>query len=124
MPQTILIVDDEADLADTYARLLQGFGFTCLVAYDSAKAIALFDSHRPSLVLSDITLPSSDGFEIARYVHQKSPEIPIVLMTAFHTPDMARDAHAAGAVAYIRKPFANAELVSTVKSLLDGDGKA
>jgi DNA-binding NtrC family response regulator len=124
MPQTILIVDDESDLADTCARLLRGFGFTCLVAYDSAKALALFDLHRPSLVLSDISLPNSDGLEIARYVHQKSPEIPVVLMTAFHTPDMARDAHAAGAAAYIRKPFANAELVSTVKSLLDGGGKA
>lgn len=124
MPQTILIVDDESDFADTCARLLRGFGFTCLVAYDSAKALALFDLHQPSLVLSDITLPSSDGLEIADYVRQAAPEIPVILMTAYHTPDVARDAYAAGAAAYIRKPFPNAELVSTVKSLLGGDGKA
>jgi DNA-binding NtrC family response regulator len=124
MPETILIVDDEIEMADTCARVLRGFGFKCLVAYDSAKALALIDSERPALVVSDVTLHTSDGFEIARYAHQKSPEIPVVLMTAYHTPDLARNAHAAGAAAYLRKPFPNAELVSTVKSLLGGDGKA
>lgn len=124
MPETILIVDDETEMADTCARVLRAFGFKCLVAYDSAKALALIDSERPALVVSDITLHNSDGFEIARYVHQKSLKIPVVLMTAYHMPDMALSAHAAGAAAYLRKPFPNAELVSIVKSLLDGDGKA
>jgi CheY-like chemotaxis protein len=124
MPETILIIDDEKEMADTCARVLRALGFNCLVAYDSAKAFAMIDSERPALVVSDITLPTSDGFEIARYVRQIAPEIPVVLMTAYHTPDIARNAHAAGAAAYLRKPFLNAELVSTVKSLLGGDGKA
>jgi CheY-like chemotaxis protein len=123
MPETILIVDDETEMADTCARVLRGYGFVCLVAYDSAKAFALIDSERPALVVSDITLPISDGFEIARHARQKSPEIPVVLMTAYHTPDIARDAQAAGAAAYLRKPFPNTDLVATVKSLLGGDGK-
>jgi len=124
MPETILIVDDEIEMADTCARVLRSFGFKCLVACNSAKALALFDSERPALVISDITLHTSNGFEIARYVHRKSPEIPVVLMTAYHTPDIARNALAAGAAAYLRKPFLNAELVSIVKSLLDRYGKA
>jgi DNA-binding response OmpR family regulator len=122
MLETILIVDDETEMADTCARVLGALGFKCLVAYDSAKALALIDSEEPALVISDISLPASDGFEIARYVHRKSPEIPVVLMTAYHTPDIGRIALAAGAAAYLRKPFPNAELVSTVKSLLDGVG--
>jgi len=123
MPETILIVDDETEMADTCARVLRALGFKCLVAYDSAKALALIDSERPALVVSDITLPASDGFEIARYVHQNSPDIPVILMTGYHTPYVARNAHAAGAAAYLRKPFSNAELISTVKTLIGGDGK-
>ena len=123
MAETILIVDDETEMADTCARVLRALGFNCLVAYDSAKAFALIDSERPALVVSDITLPASDGFEIARYVHRRSPDIPVILMTGYHTPDIARNAHAAGAAAYLRKPFPNAELISTVKTLLGGDGK-
>lgn len=122
--KTILIVDDEVDLADTCARLLRGVGYKCVVANDVASAMTLFDSDHPSLVLSDITLPVSDGFEMARYVHQRSPDIPIILMTAYHTLRAERDALAAGASAYVRKPFANRELVAIVKSLLDANHDA
>lgn len=119
----ILVVDDESDMADTCARVLRASGFKCLVAYDSARALALIDSEHIELVVSDITLPTSDGFDIARYVHQKSPDIPVVLMTAYHTPDIARRAQVVGAKAYLRKPFFNAEMLSVVKSLLGRDGK-
>jgi DNA-binding response OmpR family regulator len=123
MTQTkdILIVDDEADLADTCARLLRSVGYSCVVAYDVASAMTLFDSDHPSLVLSDITLPVSDGFEMARYVRRKSPDTPIILMTAYHTAHTEHDAQAAGATAYLHKPFANKELVGIVKSLIGPD---
>ena len=124
MAVTIIVVDDETEMADTCARVLGGLGFKCLVAYDSLKAFALIDSEHPALVISDISLPVSDGFEIVRYIHQRSPEVPVVLMTAYHTPAVARRAHAAGAAAYLRKPFPNAELISTVQMLLGKDDKA
>jgi DNA-binding response OmpR family regulator len=120
---TILIVDDEAEMADTCARVLRASGFKCVVAYDCANALALIDSEQPRLIVSDITMPTGDGFEIARYVRRKAPSIPVVLMTAYHTPDIAGNAEAVGAKAYLRKPFLNAELISTVKSLLRSDGK-
>ena len=116
--RTILIVDDEADLADTCARLLERVGYRCVIANNAADALSLFDSEHPSLVLSDIALPLSDGFEIARHVHGKSPATPVILMTAYDTPRTARDAQAAGAAAYVLKPFKNKELVATVKSLI------
>ncbi|HTQ23656.1 MAG TPA: response regulator [Candidatus Binataceae bacterium] len=118
MPETILIVDDETEMADTCARVLRAGGFNCLVAYDSAKAFALMDSERPALVVSDITMPDSDGFEMARHASKKSPKIPVVLMTAYHTPEIARNVQQAGAAGYLRKPFPNAELIAIVKMLL------
>jgi DNA-binding NtrC family response regulator len=117
--QTVLVVDDEADLADTCARLIRGAGFACLVAYNITDALSLFDSAHPALVVSDITLPTGDGFEIARYVRQKSPGTPVILMTAYHTPNAAQEAVRAGAARYLRKPFPNSELISAVKSLIE-----
>ncbi len=118
MANTVLIVDDEADLADTYARLLKAAGFECLVAYGIHDALSLFDSKHPALVVSDVTLPVGDGFEIARYVREKSPSTPVILMTAYHSLNAETQAQRAGADRYLRKPFPNAQLVSTVKSLM------
>ncbi len=120
MSYTVLIIDDETEVADTCARVLKRAGFDCLVAYDSPSALALFDSRQPALVLSDINLPTSDGFEIARYVRRKSPATPIILMTTHHNSNLPGQAARAGAARYLRKPFSNAELTSTIRSLLDG----
>ncbi len=119
MSHTILIVDDETEVADTCARVLKRAGFDCLVAYDSPVAVSLFDARQPALVLSDINLPTSDGFEIARYVRHKSPGTPVILMTTHHNASAPMQATRAGAARYLRKPFSNAELTSTIKSLLD-----
>jgi two-component system response regulator HydG len=121
VPYTVLIVDDEAEVADTCARVLTRAGFDCLVAYDSPAALALFNSRHPALVLSDINLATGDGFEIARYVRGKSPHTPVILMTTYHNPNAPEQATRAGAAYYLRKPFANAELTSAIKALLDPD---
>jgi DNA-binding response OmpR family regulator len=119
LSQTILIVDDETEVADTCARVLRRAGFGCLVAYDSPVALSLFDSDHPALVLSDINLPTSDGYEIARYVRRKSPGTPVILMTTHHNSKVPEQAARAGAAHYLRKPFSNAELTSSIKSLLN-----
>src|SRR6516162_5195332 len=81
---TVLIVDDEAEVAETWARVLKASGYTCLLAYDVAQALSLFDSQQPALVLSDINLAIGDGFEIARYVRQKRPGTAVILTTGYH----------------------------------------
>jgi DNA-binding response OmpR family regulator len=93
-------------------------GFVCLVAPDKGSALLLFEREHPSLVLSDITLPDGDGFEIVGCVRQNSPNTPVVLMTAYHSSTAERDALDAGASAYLRKPFANSKLTSTIESLI------
>lgn len=117
---TILIVDDEAEVADTCARVLKALGFSCLVAYDGPQALSLFDSQKPALVLSDINLHIGDGFEIARYVRQRSPGTPIILMTGYHRADSPQKASQVGAAAYLRKPFTNSELISSINFLIRG----
>ncbi len=115
----LLIVDDEADLADTCARVLKKAGFDCIAAYDAAAALELFDATRPALVLSDINLPDGDGYQIARHVRDRSPLTPVILMTAHHNSQVADRAARAGAAYYLGKPFSNVALTAAVKSLLE-----
>ena len=118
MSKLVLIIDDEPDLADTCARVLRAAGYECVIAEDSAPGLALFDSRRPALVLSDINLPTADGFEVARYVQRREPGVPVILMTAHHHSQVAALAESAGAARYLRKPFSNAELAAAVKTLI------
>ncbi len=117
-PAAVLIVDDETELAITWARVLKASGFECLVAHDGPSALFLFDSKQPAIVLSDINLPVGDGFEISRHVRLKSPATPVILVTAHHTPTTPQEAFRNGAARYLCKPFSNADLIATIKSLL------
>ena len=123
MSHTILIVDEETEVADTCARVLKRLGFDCLIAYDSPAALALFDSRKPSLVLSEIYFATGHGFEIARYVSRKSPGTPVILITTQHRSKISDQAARAGATRFLLKPFSNAELTSTIRSLLDGKSR-
>jgi DNA-binding response OmpR family regulator len=118
LADTILIVDDETDLADSCARILGDAGFECLVAYDIDDALSLFDSRQVALVLSDIKFPQGDGFELSRHVRRTSPTTPVILMTGYDSAQREKEARLAGAMGYLRKPFSNARLVATIRSLL------
>jgi two-component system response regulator PilR (NtrC family) len=116
--QKILVIDDEVDLVETYARLLEHLGYSCQKAYDRPQAIELIDAAEPALVLTDLRLPSGDGFEIVKYVRTKWPDTPIIVMTAYHNDETAEAANAAGAFAYLRKPFSNTELAQAIHRAL------
>lgn len=114
----ILIVDDEPDFLDTCKRLLERVGFDCVTADDAPVAIALIDSLRPGLVITDLNLPRGDGFDVARHARACVPSIPAVIVTAYHTSDTARRARDEGANEYLPKPFSNKELVEVVTRII------
>ncbi|MGH7905942.1 MAG: response regulator [Candidatus Binataceae bacterium] len=114
----VLVVDDEIDMADTCIRLLERMGCECLQASDSPQAISLINSGIPDLILTDYNLPHGDGFEIANLAHQMSPPRPVIMMTGYHTSEMAQAAKEAGVSAYLRKPFTTAELTKAVLGVL------
>ncbi|HTT77205.1 MAG TPA: response regulator [Candidatus Binataceae bacterium] len=124
MPKSILIIDDDVEVAETCARVLKASGFRCAVVFDLTSALALFDMLQPALVLSDINLPVGDGYEIVRHVQKTAPGTPVILMTGFDGPLAGERALRAGAAAYLRKPFSNSELISNVRGLISQDGNA
>jgi CheY-like chemotaxis protein len=114
----ILIVDDELDMAATYARLLTWRGYRCVTARTGFEAVALMDSEAPDLVITDLHLPGLDGLALTRHVRDRRPAIPVILMTAYASAGAEDESLGAGAMFFLAKPFRNAQLVDLVERAL------
>ena len=114
----ILIVDDERDLVDAYVRLLERAGHRCVGAFGAHEAIELIDAETPDLVLTDLSLPDSNGLEVIRHLRAKSAVVPIIVMSGHNTQGMNEAARAAGANLCLLKPVSIAELKRVIGDAL------
>ena len=106
----VLIVDDEPDMVENCARILKKAGYHCLTATDPGKALALVESERPDLLLTDLKMPGIDGMELLRRAHGLDPALPVILVTAFATIESAVEAIKEGAFDYLPKNFSVEQL--------------
>ncbi len=106
----VLVVDDEPDMVENCARILRRAGYECLTATDPARALALVESGRPDLVLTDLKMPGIDGMEVLRRTRELDPALPVILVTAFATIESAVEAIKAGAFDYLPKNFSVEQL--------------
>ena len=117
MNNKILIVDDEKNIVELSRLYLEREGFTTVCAYDGDEALRLFKSEMPELIILDIMLPKTDGWQVCREV-RKSSQIPIIMLTAkTDTFDKVLGLEL-GADDYMTKPFEPKELVARVKAVL------
>jgi CheY-like chemotaxis protein len=114
--ERILVVDDEPDMVATCAQILTGHGYHCLTASAGSDAIAMIDAEQPDLVVTDLHMPGIDGLAVARHAREREAPIPVVLITAWPPARGARDDPPA--TARLAKPFANADLVASVRRAL------
>ena len=114
---TILVVDDERQIATIARDYLTRAGFSVAVASDGASGLEMARRKRPDLVVLDLGLPQLDGLEVARALRRES-DVPIIMLTArVDEPDRLLGFEV-GAVDYISKPFSPRELVARVSSVL------
>jgi DNA-binding response OmpR family regulator len=114
---TIVVVDDEPNIADLVGMYLEREGYRVLQAATGEAAIQANSAHRPRLIVLDVGLPDVDGLEVCKRIRQTS-QVPIIFLTA-------RDGEVdrvlgleLGADDYLTKPFSPAELVARVKAVL------
>ena len=116
----ILIVDDNVSNLQVLGAVLSGKGYEIAVAADAGEALDFLSSDIPDLILLDIMMPGTDGFELCRIIKQMENliEVPILFLTALTDPESIVKGFDSGAVDYISKPFNNAELLARIKTHL------
>ena len=113
----VLLVEDEASIAEPFARALEREGFAPVVAPTAAAARQLFAQKRPNIVLLDLTLPDGDGRELCREWRRES-QVPIIMLTARGTETDRVVGLELGADDYVVKPFSAAEVAARIRAVL------
>ncbi|NRG18768.1 sigma-54-dependent Fis family transcriptional regulator [Rhizobiales bacterium] len=121
MPYDILIVDDEADIRELIAGILDDEGYDTRTAGDSDSALAAIRERRPSLVILDIWLMGSrlDGLALLDVIKEQDPDLPIVIISGHGNIETAVSAIKRGAYDYIEKPFKADRLVLITERALE-----
>ena len=114
---TVLVVDDERQIATIARDYLTRAGFGVTVASDGASGLEMARQKRPDLVVLDLGLPRLDGLEVARALRRES-DVPIIMLTARVDERDRLQGFEIGADDYITKPFSPRELVARVSSVL------
>ena len=116
---SLLIVDDESAILETLRILFKHEGFDVSVALGGRAALEAMEHAVPSIVLTDVRMPSVSGIDILAAARQRDPDLPVILMTAQAELKTAIEAVNQGAFHYIQKPFDNDELVSICRRAVE-----
>ena len=107
MIKNVLLVDDDHEMLIALKEGFQKYkdSFSILMAADGLKAVESLKTSAISLVVTDLKMPGMDGFELLALIMEHYPDIPVIIITGYSTPEMEHLAREGGAVGYIAKPF-------------------
>lgn len=110
LTHSVLIVDDDPDIALGLQDLLDHDGYQVNVAMTCADALAQAQAHHYNAVLLDLGLPDGDGSSVLLTLHQQQPQLPVIILTAYTSTDRTVGSLTQGAFAYLTKPYNRDEL--------------
>src|SRR4051794_35701147 len=115
MPKgAILVIDDEAEIREGLELLLTSEDYSVSLAETGEAGLERLGEHPFDLVLLDVSLPDRNGLDLLRDIRHRDSLLPVILITAYGSIDMARSAFKSGAQDYITKPWSNDELLAQV----------
>ncbi|MDF1593400.1 MAG: response regulator [Desulfobacterales bacterium] len=116
MHKKVLIVDDDRILLSLTENKLKKHkdNFTVLTAEDGLQAVSILKENHISLVVTDLHMPHMDGFALLAHLSEHYPDIPVVILTAYSSPNSKKSAIEGGAAEYLEKPFVMEELTQKI----------
>lgn len=121
MAKTVLIVEDDRNIADLLRLYLEKEGYTVVIAPDGMRGVEQFRTVHPSLVLLDVMLPGLDGWRVCRAIRAES-QTPIIMLTAKSETEDKVNGLKQGADDYITKPFEMKEVLARIEAVLRRSG--
>ena len=118
----VLIVDDEPGICLAVSLLLRGF-FVVEMAGTAAEGLSKCGEDF-ALILLDLLMPGVNGYELVQAIHQRAPDIPIVILSSLGDRHMQQTIRENGAAAIIEKPFSRKELLERIEAVLASDAPA
>lgn len=126
MVRKVLIVDDDLEMLHSLASGLEPYGetFSLVTAGDGEAAVEILKRDPVSLVVTDLRMPQMDGFGLLAHVMMSCPDVPVIVMTGYSTPQMETLSMGGGAIGYIEKPFSAQALARSILTALrkEADG--
>jgi CheY-like chemotaxis protein len=120
MSETVLVIDDDCDLALMTTLWVRAAGYQCLMAHNGPSGIQAVQQNKPDIILLDIMMPGMDGFEVSRQL-KENPElahIPIIFVSAKVQENARREALAAGGKFFLSKPYEGDDLIAVMIAAL------
>jgi DNA-binding NtrC family response regulator len=114
----ILVVDDDAIVIKSCRRILEAEGFEVITSPSADEALEKIKNYDFDLLLMDVKMPKHDGFFLMREIKKNWPDIPIIVMSGYPTPETIADSLKLGAVQFIPKPFRPDELTKSIRQVL------
>jgi two-component system, OmpR family, response regulator len=121
-PINVLVVDDEAVLAEMVSMALRYEGWNISTAGDGSTAIAAARAQRPDVVVLDVMLPDMSGLDVLHKLREENPQLPVLLLTAKDAVEDRIAGLTAGGDDYVTKPFSIEEVVLRLRALLRRTG--
>lgn len=120
MIKNVLIVDDDQEMLLSVKEGLEKYdeSFSAVIAGDGDIAVEKLRQESVSLVVTDLKMPRMNGFSLLAHIMEHYPDIPVIIITAYSTPEMEKQARLGGAVGYIEKPFMIEDLARKIVATL------
>lgn len=120
MSKTILVVDDSASIRQVVSIALKGAGYSVIEAVDGKDALGKLDGQKINLVISDVNMPNMDGISFLKEMKQKPSYkfTPVIMLTTEGAEEKKREGQAAGAKAWVVKPFKPEQMLQAVSMLV------